>query len=86
MTTITIFLVNAKLTTGLCLLIWKLRCLISFKARHKENKVPLKESKWKENITENAREATVSNNKECFKLKGLVDRLVNNCTFYATFS
>lgn len=69
---------NYKLTTGL--LIWKLGCLISLKARHKENKVLLTESKWEENLTENAQEATISNNKECFKLKGPVDRLLNNCT------
>lgn len=54
--------------------------MIRLKARHKENKVLLTESKWKENLTENAQEATISNNKECLRLKGPVDRLLNNCT------
>lgn len=68
--------VNPKVTIGQ----WKLGCLITFKARHKVKKVLLTESKWNENITETALEATIRNNKVSLKPKAQRNGLFLNCT------
>lgn len=68
--------VNPNVTIGL----WKLGCLITFKARHKVKKVLLQEPKWKENITETALEATIRNNKVSLKPKAQRNGLFLNCT------
>lgn len=67
--------VNPKVTIGL----WKLGCLITFKARHKVKKVLLTESKWKENITGTAQEATIRNNKVSLKPTAQRNGLFRNC-------
>lgn len=72
--------VNAKVTVGLCVLIWKLGCLITFKTRHKAKEVLLTDFKWKENIPESTQEATIRNNKVSFKPKGPKNGLFHNCT------
>lgn len=68
--------VNPKVTIGL----WKLGCLITFKARHKVKKVLLTESKRKEKIPEMAQEAAIRNNKVNLKPKAQRNGLFHDCT------